>query len=322
VSDSGGGGDNSSSDISGTNSGNSLDGTSGKASDPATTQDAVLGAALLMAGPLVRLLMAHGVDHPRFAAGLKRVFIDEARADLSRRGQKVTHTALSLLAGLQRRDVKALVAAAEDQPLPRKATSPTLPLQAVARWASDSQFLDAEGAPLPLPLRSADRNQATFEQLADLVSKDVHPPALLEEMVRLGFAQVDDGIATLGTITPVAPGELKRILGAMSRNTRDHLAAGVANVLAPKPLFLEYSMIADELRPDSAEELHVLAKKLWTGAYKRAVQSATELVERDIERGFTVEQPETRVRFGVYFYSEPKEPVPVEDAAPEEGDDA
>jgi hypothetical protein len=77
-----------------------------------------------------------------------------------------------------------------------------------------------------------------------------------------------------------------------------------------------------ETTPDSAEELHVLAKKLWSSAYKRAVQSATELVERDVGRGFTVEQPETRVRFGVYFYSEPKEPVPVEDAAPEEGDDA
>jgi hypothetical protein len=290
----------------------------------ATTQDEVLAAALLMAAPLVRLMLTHGVDHPRFAAALKRVFIDEARADLSRRGQKATHTALSLLAGLQRRDVKALLDAAEGGALPRKAKSPTLPMQAVARWASDSQFLDAEGTPLPLPMRSSDRTEATFEQLADLVSKDVHPPALLEEMVRLGFAQVDDGVATLVTITPVATGDLKRILGAMSRNTRDHLAAGVTNVLAPKPRFLEYSMVADELRPDSAEELHALAKKLWTSAYKRAVQNATELIERDAARGFSVDAPETRVRFGVYFYAEPKEPAPPDDgpAADDEGTDA
>jgi hypothetical protein len=305
--------------------GDSGDQTGGEGGGAATTQDEVLAAALHMAAPVVRLLIAHGVDHPRFAAALKRVFIDEARADLERREQKVTHTALSLLAGLQRRDVKALLDATAGQMLPRKAKSPTLPMQAVARWASDSQFLDAEGTPLPLPLRSADRTQATFEQLADLVSKDVHPPALLEEMVRLGYAEVDDGVATLVTITPVATGDLKRVLGAMSRNTHDHLAAGVTNVLAPKARFLEYSMVADELRPESAEELHALARKLWTGAYKRAVQGATELVERDVERGFSAEAPETRVRFGVYFYAEPKAPAlpePGGAAQDSEGDDA
>ncbi len=297
---------------------------SGGDGSEATTQDEVLAAALLMAGPVVRLLIAHGVDHPRFAAALKRVFIDEARADLERREQKVTHTALSLLAGLQRRDVKALLDAPDGAALPPKARSLTLPMQAVARWGSDSQFLDAEGMPLPLPMRSSDRSEATFEQLTDLVSKDVHPPALLEEMVRLGFVEVDAGVANLVRRYPVAAGDLKRILGAMSRNTRDHLAAGVANVLAPKPRFLEYSMVADELRPESADELHALAKKLWISAYKRAVNNATELVERDVARGFDADAPETRVRFGVYFFAEPKEPAPLDDqpAADDEGTDA
>ncbi len=241
------------------------------------------------------------------AAGgaLKRVFVDEARADLQRRDQRATYTAISLLTGLQRRDVRTLV----DEAVPRKATSPTLPMQAVARWASEAQYLDEEGRPRPLPMRSADADEPTFERLADEISKDVHPPALLDELVRLGLALVDDrGRARLVSESFVPSGDFTQLLGALARGGHDHLAASVANVIEREQRFLDYSLFADELRPESAEALQALAKKLWRSAYKRSVVAATELIERDKTQGFTPEAPEMRVRFGVYFYSEPKAP--------------
>lgn len=270
--------------------------------------DAVLQRVLYLLAPVVRLLLSHGVDHPRLAAALKRVFVDEARADLARRGQRVTHTAVSLLTGLQRRDVRALIDEAAPQ-LPRKATSPTLPMQVVARWVSEAQFLDEAGQPLPLAMRSSQPDEPTFEQLADDVSKDIHPPALLEELVRLGLAIVDaDGRARLLAEAFVPTGNFEQMLGAFARGGHDHLAASVSNVIDREQRFLDYSLFADELRPESAEEMQRLARKLWRSAYKRSVVAATELIERDKRQGFTPDAPEMRIRFGVYFYSEPKEP--------------
>jgi hypothetical protein len=270
--------------------------------------DAVLQRVLYLLAPVVRLLLSHGVDHPRLAAALKRVFVDEARADLSRRGQKVTHTAVSLLTGLQRRDVRTLID--ETAPtLPRKATSPTLPMQVVARWVSEAQFLDEAGQPRPLAMRSLQPDEATFEQLADDISKDIHPPALLDELVRLGLATVDaDGRARLLAEAFVPTGDFEQMLGAFARGGHDHLAAAVSNVIDGQQRFLDYSLFADELRPESAEQMQRLARKLWRSAYKRSVVAATELIERDKNQGFTPDAPEMRIRFGVYFYSEPKEP--------------
>jgi hypothetical protein len=281
--------------------------------------DALLQRVAHLLAPVVRLLLRHGVDHPRLSAALKRVFIDEARASLRDQSQSPTHTALSLLTGLQRRDVKALLLAPADA-LPPKARSQTLPMQVLTRWATDAQYADANGDPLVLPMRSADPDQPTFEKLADSVSKDVHAPALLGELVRLGLAGVAADRVRLLSESFVPRGEFDQMLAAMARNTHDHLAAAVANLLDAESNFLEYSMVADELRPESAEELQQLARKLWRANYKKSVTAATALVERDRQRGFA-DAPETRIRFGVYFYAEPVEPPPhAPSAATESGD--
>lgn len=267
--------------------------------------DAVLQRALRLLAPLVRLLLRHGVDHTRFASALKRVFIDEARRELARLGQKPTHTAVSLLTGLQRKDVRRLVETPPDVPV-GKAAVPTLPMQALARWTTDPRFTDADGLPRSLPVRTGDAAAPSFESLAREVSKDVHAPALLDELVRLGLAQVEAGEARLLSEAFVPTREFSQMLDAMSRNTADHLNAAVANVIEVQPRFLEYSLVADELRPESVEALHALARRQWRLDYRKAVLAATELVERDKAVGYA-DAPEMRVRYGVYFYAEPVE---------------
>ena len=274
--------------------------------DPrAPIAETVLRQVAQATAPLVRLLVHHGVDHPRFAAVLKRLFVEAALAELRSEGQAApTLTAIGLRSGLQRRDVKSQLAHL-DAPLPPKALSPTLPMQVVARWVSEPAYADSEGNPLPLPLRTADATAPSFERLADSLSKDVHAGALLDELVRLGLARIDDGLATLVVEGFVPPKAVEQQLGALARNLGDHASAAVGNLLAGEARFLEYSLIADVLRPESAEALHRLARKLWRGADTRAVAEATEHVARDRALGFDAEAPDTRVRFGVYFYAEP-----------------
>ncbi|KNZ31939.1 MAG: hypothetical protein AD742_14215 [Methylibium sp. NZG] len=255
--------------------------------------------------PLVRLLVRRGIDHPRFSAALKRAFVDAALAELEGdSGAMPTITAIGLRSGLQRRDVKQQLAHPTSA-LPPKALSPTLPMQLLARWASDAATTDADGTPLPLPIRAGNTPVPSVQALAESLSKDVHPQALLDELVRLGLARTEAGTAHLLSESFVPTREFGQLLGALSRNLRAHASAAVENVLAGESKFLEYSLVADELRPDSAEALHALARKFWRSAYKRSVVEAGELIERDKALGFGSDAPETRVRFGVYFHSEP-----------------
>ena len=265
--------------------------------------DTVLHAALSVLAPVVRLLIRRGIDYPRFAAAMKRVFVEEALRESKRTGQGATHTAISLLSGLQRRDVKLL----RESPtsfVPAKATAPTLAMQVVAKWTSDPRFLDEREEPRRLLIKSSSELEPSFEKLADEISKDVHAPALLEELIRLRLAEVEGAYTRLVATEFVAPPGSEQLLGAMARNTRDHLEASIANVLGADPRFLEYSLVADELRPDSVQHLQELARKYWRTMYRRMVVATTERVEADKPRGFA-DAPEMRMRLGVFFFAEP-----------------
>lgn len=265
------------------------------------TGDAVLQRVLYLIAPVVRLLLRHGINHQRFAAALKRVFLDEAAAELHARGLGTTYTALSLLSGLQRRDVRALL---EGPSLPRKATSPSLAMQVLTLWVTDPRYADADDEPIPLPLRAAQPDEPSFAQLVAGVSKDVHAQSVADELERLGLVRERSGRLELASDQYRPTGSHEQMLDALCRNARDHLSAAVTNVLHSEPRFLEYSLVADELRPESAQEMQHLARKLWRHAHKRSAQAAQQFVERDRALGFG-DVPNTRIRFGVYFYSEP-----------------
>src|SRR5689334_8427166 len=97
--------------------------------------------------PLVRLLVRHGVTYPAFAAALKRVFLDAAVDELRERAMAQTDSAVSLLSGVHRRDVRTLTRAAEAA-TPRTAATPlSLAGEVVARWLSDRAWQDRRRRP-------------------------------------------------------------------------------------------------------------------------------------------------------------------------------
>ena len=71
--------------------------------------------ALAIAQPLVAWLVRSGVGYAEFAAALKPVFLAQAMAEAQRLGHKPTDSALSLLSGLHRKDVRQMRASAEGE---------------------------------------------------------------------------------------------------------------------------------------------------------------------------------------------------------------
>ena len=254
----------------------------------------VLASVLAVLRPLVRLLVRHGVTYPAVAAALKRVFLDAARAELRARGMAQTDSAVTLLSGVHRRDVRQLGRGTPPQP-ERQVDEPLgQAAQVVARWMSDPACLDAGGAARPL-------QRPEFDALVAAISSDVRPRAMLDELLRLqvvheaelGIALVDDGFAPRHGFDETA--------ALFADNLRDHAAAAVANLEGERDL-LEQAVFVDQISEASARRLHEVAVRAWKQAFATVMREAQQRFDADA--ALPAAQRSHRARFGVYFFSD------------------
>lgn len=259
----------------------------------------VLDEALAIAQPLVRWLVRSGVGYGELAAALKGVFLAEAQAEAQRLNQKPTDSALSLLSGLHRKDVRELRAKPWEAPVEQPGTPitggrPSPASQVVTRWLK-------LGWPHTIPFAGP---EPSFEALTKSVSKDFHHRAVMQELVRLGVASETDGQVSLlreGFIPQADQRESRQLLAG---SVADHLAAGVHNLTTDSPRrFLEQSVFADGLSEESTRQLHRLANDLWAQVLARVVAEAVPLCEQDAQLLHT-----HRFRLGLFSYSEAEPP--------------
>jgi len=267
----------------------------------------VLDSVLRVMRPLVRLLLRHGITYPALAASMKRVFLDAAQAELAQRGMARTDSAITLLSGVHRRDVR-LLGRGEAAPRTRQtrqaadATQPPLSLagEVIAHWMSDADCLDARGRPRSLARAG---EAGSFDALVARVSSDVRPRAMLDELLRLGaVTESDAGVALVGDGFSPRQGfaEMSTLFAA---NLHDHAAAAAAN-LADERGFLEQAVYVDEISEASAAHLHRVARQAWQQAFKTVMREAQGRFNQDAAL-MRPEHRRQRARFGVYFYSEP-----------------
>lgn len=256
--------------------------------------------------PLVRWLLRSGVRHGVLVELLKRVYVDVARAEIERAHAAPTQSAISVLSGVHRKDVRNLFDAAPAVP-PRQAVP--LASQVYTRWLTDRRYRQRDGTPKPLPRKGSG---ASFERLARELSNDVHPRAVLDELLRLGVVQLD-GELVVPVATAFMPSQqLDTLTALLAANVGDHLAGAVHNLSVGPPGWLEQSVFADGLSATSVAELQRFGQQAWATAFETMVREATVRVERDNDLPPHEAQ---RMRFGVYFYAEPTAAGPAADAA-------
>lgn len=267
-----------------------------------------LDRVLRVLQPLVRLLLRNGVTYTVFAAALKRVFLAAAQQELAGRGMAQTDSAVSLLSGVHRRDVRTLAREdAERAASPATETPPEQPrrlgmaAQVVARWMHDTRFLAVDGTSRVLP-RTAAETEPSFDALVASVSRDVRPKAVLDELLRLGVVQ-DTAAGLLLSRGGFAPRQgFEDLSWLTAQNLQDHAAAAVAN-LSGEANFLEQAVFVDQITALSAEQLHRVSVKAWEAAFQTVMSEAQTRFDADAEQASAPERKH-RARFGVYFYSE------------------
>jgi hypothetical protein len=267
--------------------------------------NALLEATAVVLAPLVRLLVARGITFQVASELLKRVYVraglDHFRAD---KGMDApTGTQLSLLTGLNRKEIRRLTEASSQAEAPAGATSYAAAVHAA--WLTVSRFQNADGTPLPLS-RHSRGDGPSFDDLVRAVTTDHRPSALLEELQRLGLVVVEEvGDAGARVVLSDQPflsrASFTDRLIPFAENLGDHAAAAVTNVLAEQPPFLERSVFSDELSQASVAKLQELVGEEWRRLHDELISAAMTREEADAKSGATADK---RLRVGLYFYSE------------------
>jgi Family of unknown function (DUF6502) len=301
---------------------------------PNTPAEQALDDVAVMLAPLVRWLLVQGIPLNALVRTLRGLYLSEAHADLARRGRRVTDSALSVLTGIHRKEVRtfmgalhAATGAGAGGSAGASRLAPTPAATLFTQWITDPEYRSLQGdIRRTLPRHGP---APSFEALAREASRDVHPRTLLEELERLHLVAVEPEQVRLLSDRFVPPVHDPEAVSTMAVNVADHIAAAVGNLLADTPEHrqLEQSVFADGLRPESAEYLGQVARQLWGVALDGMVREARARIALDAAAATTSEerglQPtdadpsdvrNTRIRFGIYYHLEVNKSSPANDA--------
>lgn len=263
-------------------------------------QTAIYAAILRVLRPLIRLLLRHGVPFGTFSDLARQVYVDVALEEFGIPGRKQTHSRVSVLTGLSRKEVLRVTR------LPRPEDRETADryhraARVIGGWMRDERFHDGSGNPAPLPVEG---EGASFSGLVKEHSGDVPHRAILDELLRVGTAErCDDGKVRLlaRAYIPVSGDEEKlEILGtdaAFLIETIDH------NLRAePGKAFFQRKTMYDNLPDEAVEELR---KDLAMRAEKFLEQADRKLAERDRDANLkSTGTGRRRAGIGVFWFEE------------------
>jgi hypothetical protein len=270
------------------------------ATDPTTPPDdeqqALLDAVRAVLAPLARLAVARGLPYAALEEAMRRAVV-KAAADVN--PQIAPHRSVSRIStatGINRREVTRLTQ--PEAAGPRRGRS--VAGEVFAHWLGDRAYRDRLGGPRVLPRLGP---EPSFETLAHAVTRDVHPRSLLDELLRLKLAVLDEATDTVALLRDgfVPSGDRVRMLGFLSDNVADHLAASVDNVLADGRRHFEQAVFADGLSAASMGAVRAIVGPQWKGLLEALVPPLEKMIEADAEIS-TAER--RRVRIGLYAYDD------------------
>jgi hypothetical protein len=145
-----------------------------------------LDAAVETLRPLARRLLEAGAPFGELEARLRELFVRVAEGDLSLPGRRPTDSRVSLLTGINRKEVRRI---RSQDPALKKPASFTRNLAAglVSRWLADRRATDARGRPRPIPYQAP--RGPSFVGLARKLTRDLPARVILDELLRTGAAK-------------------------------------------------------------------------------------------------------------------------------------
>ena len=189
------------------------------------TEHPIAAALRRIMTPIAQLLIARGIRFQAASEWLKEAYL--AAGVKVADAPRLTDSRLSVLTGLQRKDIKAIRARSADNQPTDRSMGPIPRL--IQNWRGIAEF-QQDG--LPANLRRSGTDAPSFEALAATVSTDIHPRTLLEEMKRLNLVREEEDRIALLVQAYIPGGDSNALYTYLGGNLGDHAQAAVTNILA------------------------------------------------------------------------------------------
>lgn len=252
-------------------------------------QSILLNAVAKMLRPLVRTALRHEIPYKAFADLLKAVYVDVAANDFLVEGRKQTKARISVLTGLNRKEVQRLLEAGlplgQDEIVKHNRCA-----RVISAWYQDERFLE-DGQPKELQLDGAE----SFATLVKEYSGDMTVRAVMDELIRTGVAEATaNGVRLLSrSYIPSKSEEDKlRVLGISAADLLQTIGYNLESPDAPR--YQRYA--SNEAFPVS--KLAALASL--SGEEAQAL--LVKLDEWMSEQELGADDDEERIRAGIGIY--------------------
>lgn len=135
--------------------------------------------------PVARFMLAIGVSYKEFSEISKLAFVQVASDEHGLRGRKTNMSRVSVMTGLNRKEIKKLRQRLlfEDWELKSELSKP---VSVLAKWFTDPTYVGKEGTPKSLAFDSSEVDKVSFSTLVREVGGDIPPGAMLRELARAG----------------------------------------------------------------------------------------------------------------------------------------
>lgn len=264
-------------------------------------------AVMQLLQPLVRVLLRHGMAHDEFAELARRAYVSVAERDFALQGRKQTTSRISVITGLNRKEVARLQAllGSDDGEATELAQAMNRAARVVAGWRHEHNTPDGQAMAL------------TADEFAALVrrhSGDMPARAVLDELRHAGAVSVsDDGrhhLAPEGYGPKASDAERLTLLG---EHAADLLGSIEHNLSHPKEeAWLQRRVFAEHIPAAQADAVRALLKE---HGLQTLAQARTTLMAHDA--GDTPPNDGARrVVMGVYYFEQAARPAPPAPAPP------
>lgn len=141
--------------------------------------------------PIIKLLLRNGVTYKEFAMLCKSIFVEAAAEGFGLRGRPTNVSRISVLTGIDRKEVKRIKELLQENSLAQDAqTHQDRITRVLTAWHQDPEYT-VEGRVRVLPV---DGERGSFTALVKRYGGDVPVQALLKELLRVGVvSKLDDG---------------------------------------------------------------------------------------------------------------------------------
>lgn len=244
----------------------------------------------LLLMPVLGFCLRHSIKLQELLECIKVVFLEVAIMDMQRNGVPMSHSRLSVMTGVHRRDTARLAG----QELKLEPPD-NLIVRIIGQWQQDKRFCTAIGKPRTLSIEQGD-----FNELIASVSKDLNPYTVLFELERIGAVRRTRQGLKLQTRIYIPRRDVVEGFKLLSRDCEDLIRSVEENVfLDPEIPHLHIKTEYNNIPTGALKDIRRWLIREGSAFHQRA-RNYISRFDRDINNAMTAKKGRLRVAIGTF----------------------